>query len=253
MAERRRGPLVRPGAGRRAAADLPRPGLLARPGGPRRLGLGAHRPGCCVADDDRLDRIAEAFARVIDAKSPFTARHSERVAEIAVGIGDLLGFDAVTRRDLRRAGLLHDVGKLADLQPDPRQAGQAHRRRVLEGQGAPGRTRCEILGRAPCFAPIADLAANHHERIDGTGYPRGLARRRARPADARARRGRRLRGAHGRPPLPRAAAGGEGARHRLLGGPGPARPRRVRGARAPPRPQHRPARARRADHRRAAR
>ena len=44
-----------------------------------------------VADDDRLDRIAEAFARVIDAKSPFTARHSERVAEIAVGVGDLLG------------------------------------------------------------------------------------------------------------------------------------------------------------------
>ena len=39
------------------------------------------------ADDERLDRIAEAFARVIDAKSPFTARHSERVAEIAVGIG----------------------------------------------------------------------------------------------------------------------------------------------------------------------
>ena len=66
-----------------------------------------------VADDARLDRIAEAFARVIDAKSPFTARHSERVAEIAVGLGAVLRFDALSQRDLRRAGLLHDIGKLA--------------------------------------------------------------------------------------------------------------------------------------------
>ena len=51
------------------------------------------------ADDDRLDRIAEAFARVIDAKSPFTARHSERVAEIAVGIGGVL---RLRRRDAAR-------------------------------------------------------------------------------------------------------------------------------------------------------
>ena len=65
------------------------------------------------ADDERLDRIAEAFARVIDAKSPFTASHSERVAELAVGIGARLGFEPRRRRDLRRAGLLHDIGKLA--------------------------------------------------------------------------------------------------------------------------------------------
>ena len=66
-----------------------------------------------AGDDERLDRIAQAFARVIDAKSPFTARHSERVAEIADGIGAALGFDAIARRILLRAGLLHDIGKLA--------------------------------------------------------------------------------------------------------------------------------------------
>ena len=65
------------------------------------------------ADETRLDRIAEAFARVIDAKSPFTARHSERVAEIAVGTAAVLRFDQPERRTLRRAGLLHDIGKLA--------------------------------------------------------------------------------------------------------------------------------------------
>jgi hypothetical protein len=66
-----------------------------------------------AVDEPRLDRIAEAFARVIDAKSPYTARHSGRVAELAVGTAAVLGFAAVGLRDLRRAALLHDIGKLA--------------------------------------------------------------------------------------------------------------------------------------------
>jgi HD-GYP domain-containing protein (c-di-GMP phosphodiesterase class II) len=125
------------------------------------------------ADDARLDRIAEAFARVIDAKSPFTARHSERVAEIATGVGGVLGFGAGTRRDLRRAGLLHDIGKLAISNLILDKPG-----RLTEAEFARIRQHpvysLEILDRAACFAPIAALAANHHERIDGTGYPRGL-------------------------------------------------------------------------------
>ena len=96
------------------------------------------------ADDDRLDRIAEAFARVIDAKSPFTARHSERVAEIAVGIGGVLRFGAETRRDLRRAGLLHDVGKLAISNLILDKPGKLTDAGVREGQGAPG-----LLARDP--------------------------------------------------------------------------------------------------------
>ena len=126
-----------------------------------------------VADDVRLDRIAEAFARVIDAKSPFTARHSERVAEIAVAIGDALGFDAVTRRDLRRAGLLHDVGKLAISNLILDKPGKLTAAEYALVKEHPVHS-LEILQRAPCFASIAALAANHHERIDGTGYPRGL-------------------------------------------------------------------------------
>ena len=126
-----------------------------------------------VADDDRLDRIAEAFGRVIDAKSPFTARHSERVADIAVGIGDVLGFDAVVRRDLRRAGLLHDIGKLAISNLILDKPGKLTDDEFAKVKEHPGYT-LQILERAPCFAPIAALAANHHERIDGTGYPLGL-------------------------------------------------------------------------------
>lgn len=124
-------------------------------------------------DEERLDRIAEAFARVIDAKSPFTASHSQRVAEIADGIAAVLGFDAEERRILRRAGLLHDIGKLAvsnrildkpgKLTDDEFEAIKSHPVHTLR-----------ILERAPCFAELADLAANHHEKLDGSGYPRGL-------------------------------------------------------------------------------
>jgi HD-GYP domain-containing protein (c-di-GMP phosphodiesterase class II) len=127
-----------------------------------------------VADDARLDRIAEAFARVIDAKSPFTARHSERVAELAVGIGGVLGFDAVTRRDLRRAGLLHDIGKLAISNLILDKPGKLTDDEFGKVKQHPVYS-LQILQRAPCFSEIAALAANHHERIDGTGYPLGLA------------------------------------------------------------------------------
>ena len=123
-----------------------------------------------AGDDTRLDRIAEAFARVIDAKSPFTARHSVRVAEIADGIASVLRFDPDGRRTLKRASLLHDIGKLAissrildkpdKLTDEEFRAIQTHPVHTLR-----------ILERAPCFTDLADLAANHHEKLDGTGYP----------------------------------------------------------------------------------
>jgi putative nucleotidyltransferase with HDIG domain len=126
-----------------------------------------------AGDDARLDRIAEAFARVIDAKSPFTASHSQRVAEIADGIAAVLGFTAEERRTLLRAALLHDIGKLAissrildkpdKLTDEEFRAIQTHPVHTLR-----------ILERAPCFASLADLAANHHEKLDGSGYPRSL-------------------------------------------------------------------------------
>jgi putative nucleotidyltransferase with HDIG domain len=126
-----------------------------------------------ACDEARLDRIAEAFARVIDAKSPFTASHSKRVAEIADGIAAALVFDQRERRIMRRAALLHDIGKLAisnrildkpdKLTDEEFRAIQTHPVHTLR-----------ILERAPCFAELADLAANHHEKLDGSGYPRSL-------------------------------------------------------------------------------
>jgi putative nucleotidyltransferase with HDIG domain len=126
-----------------------------------------------AGDDDRLDRIAEAFARVIDAKSPFTARHSERVAEIADGIAASLSFDADERRVLRRAALLHDIGKLAISNRILDKPGKLTDEEFGAIQTHPVYT-LRILERAPCFSELADLAANHHEKLDGSGYPRSL-------------------------------------------------------------------------------
>ena len=126
-----------------------------------------------LADDDRLDLIAEAFGRVVDAKSPFTSRHSERVAETAAGIGAILGLDTAELRDLRRAGLLHDLGKLGvpnivldkpgKLTPEEWELMRRH----------PAYT-AEVLAQVECLRPIAGTAASHHERLDGSGYHRGL-------------------------------------------------------------------------------
>jgi putative nucleotidyltransferase with HDIG domain len=127
-----------------------------------------------AVDEARLDRIAEAFARVVDAKSPYTARHSERVAELAVGAAAVLGFGAVGLRDLRRAALLHDIGKLAISNRILDKPGK-----LTEDEFAKVREHplysLRILERAPCFASIAWIAAAHHERLDGSGYPFGLS------------------------------------------------------------------------------
>ncbi|HET9094369.1 MAG TPA: HD domain-containing phosphohydrolase [Solirubrobacteraceae bacterium] len=111
---------------------------------------------------------------MIDAKSPFTARHSERVAELAVGTAAVLGFDAAVRRTVRRAGLLHDIGKLAISNRILDKPGRLTEEEFRAIQTHPTFT-LRILERAPCFAAFADLAANHHEKLDGSGYPRGLA------------------------------------------------------------------------------
>jgi HD-GYP domain-containing protein (c-di-GMP phosphodiesterase class II) len=110
-----------------------------------------------AGDDARLDRIAEAFARVIDAKSPFTAKHSERVAEIADGIASVLYFGAEDRRILRRAGLLHDIGKLAISNRILDKPGKLTDEEFAAIRTHPVHT-LRILERAPCFTDLAELA-----------------------------------------------------------------------------------------------
>ncbi len=124
-------------------------------------------------DDDYLDNIAAAFAQTIDSKSPYTKGHSERVTLFADLIAEELDLSPGRRRWLKRAALLHDIGKLGvsnsvldkpgKLDPNEWAAMQKH--------AALGET---ILSRIAAFADLATIAGAHHERLDGKGYPRGL-------------------------------------------------------------------------------
>jgi HD-GYP domain-containing protein (c-di-GMP phosphodiesterase class II) len=126
-----------------------------------------------TADEGRLDRVAEAFARVIDAKSPWTYRHSEGVAEIAVGIGRVMGFTPGELRDLRRAALVHDIGKLGISNLILDHPGELTAEARAEIRRHPELSQ-RILSRVACFRDLADWASAHHERLDGRGYHRGL-------------------------------------------------------------------------------
>ena len=135
----------------------------------------ALEPGTHVRrlDADGLDVVARSFAEIIDAKSPYTARHSFNVAAYAKHIAARLGYPADEQRRIYRAGLLHDIGKLGisnrildkpgKLDPAERSAMEQHPRFTWE-----------ILQRVDAFSDFAWLAAVHHEKLDGSGYPWGL-------------------------------------------------------------------------------
>jgi HD-GYP domain-containing protein (c-di-GMP phosphodiesterase class II) len=126
-----------------------------------------------VVDDKRLDEIAAGFAEVIDAKSPWTFRHSKGVAEVACGIGQVLGFAGARLRNLNRAALLHDVGKLGISNLILDKPGKLTPEELIEMRKHPGYTQ-SILLKVAGFRDLAELAASHHERLDGKGYHRGL-------------------------------------------------------------------------------
>ena len=135
----------------------------------------AEPEGCEIAaDEQRLNDIAAAFAWVIDAKSPITYHHPERVADFAVAIGRDLGLSEPAIVRLRRAALLHDIGKLSV--PN----------RILDKPGKLTAREWEVvklypyytyqsLERVPVFGELAFDASAHHERLDGRGYFRNLS------------------------------------------------------------------------------
>ena len=135
---------------------------------------GAEPEGCQVpADGTRLDDIAAAFAWVIDAKSPYTYHHSNRVADFAVEIGRELGMAEGEIVRIRRAGLLHDIGKLSVPNRVLDKPGKLTPREWEVVKLHPYYTY-QILERVPVFGELAFDASAHHERLDGRGYYRNL-------------------------------------------------------------------------------
>jgi HD-GYP domain-containing protein (c-di-GMP phosphodiesterase class II) len=149
--------------------------LWAALAGDARAAIAAYSPDdhILAADDQRLDRLAEAFAQVIDAKSPWTFAHSTGVAEKAVGAAAALGLEGAELRDLRRAALLHDIGKLGASNLILDKPGKLTADETAAMRMHPLYTR-RILERVASFRELAYVASLHHERPDGRGYPYGL-------------------------------------------------------------------------------
>ena len=123
-------------------------------------------------DDDYLDAVAEAFAQVVDSKSPYTSGHSDRVTLYTDMICEELGFSAERRRFMKRAALLHDLGKLGVSNQILDKPGKLDDIEWAEMRKHPEQSRIILSGIA-AFQELAQVAGDHHEKLNGKGYPNG--------------------------------------------------------------------------------
>jgi HD-GYP domain-containing protein (c-di-GMP phosphodiesterase class II) len=126
-----------------------------------------------VLSGEDFDAALEAIANFVDLKSPYTLGHARAVSALAAAAGTRLGFPEADVRTLRRAGLVHDLGRLGISnaiwdKPGPLGAGEWERVRFH-----PYITE-RMLHQSAALAPLAAIAVQHRERLDGSGYPRGL-------------------------------------------------------------------------------
>ncbi len=127
-----------------------------------------------VLAGERFDAALSAVANFVDLKSPYTLGHAQAVAELAAAAGAQLGLSEAEIRVLRRAGLVHGLGRLGVSnsiwdKPGPLGAGEWERVKLH-----PHITE-RMLHQSEALAPLAVIAGQHRERLDGSGYPRGLA------------------------------------------------------------------------------
>jgi HD-GYP domain-containing protein (c-di-GMP phosphodiesterase class II) len=118
-------------------------------------------------------QTVEVATTLSEIRDPYTAGHERRVAEIAVAIGAELGFDARRQQGLRIAGDLHDVGKMSIPSEILSKPGKLTAVELLMIKGHP-QIGYEILRNVEFPWPVAQVALQHHERMDGSGYPHGL-------------------------------------------------------------------------------
>jgi putative nucleotidyltransferase with HDIG domain len=115
-----------------------------------------------------------ALARTIDAKSPWTAGHSERVTSMAVAIGKEMELPEDDIERLHRGGLLHDIGKIGippEVLDKPGRLDEAETE-IMRSHVTVGAVILEPIG---AYADVIPIVLRHHERYDGKGYPDGLA------------------------------------------------------------------------------
>jgi putative nucleotidyltransferase with HDIG domain len=127
---------------------------------------------------DALDRLnvgtITALARTVDAKSPWTAGHSQRVTETATAIGRAMGLPAGDLDRLARGSLLHDIGKIAVPSSVLNKPGALTAEEFDQMKQHPT-VGARILEPIPDYDRLIPVVLQHHERFDGSGYPAGIA------------------------------------------------------------------------------
>jgi putative two-component system response regulator len=119
------------------------------------------------------ENVLVSLAVALEAKDSYTAGHSQRVAEYAEALGGEMGLARHDRRNLKRAGLLHDIGKIGTRLDYLQKPGPLTTSEYEEVKKHP------VIGYEICLplrtmAPLLALIRGHHERLDGRGYPDGL-------------------------------------------------------------------------------
>ncbi len=115
----------------------------------------------------------QAVASMVEMRDPYTAGHERRVGLIAAAIAREMGWDEARCQTLEMVGLVHDVGKIAvpsEILTKPTRLSPLEME-LVRGHAEAG---YEILRKVPFPTPVAEIARQHHERMDGSGYPQGL-------------------------------------------------------------------------------
>jgi HD-GYP domain-containing protein (c-di-GMP phosphodiesterase class II) len=124
--------------------------------------------------DEQVEGALEAIADFVDLKSPYTIGHSRSVADLAAEAARLYGLPAGEVTTIRRAGLVHDFGRLGVSNGIWDKKGPLTLTEMERVRLHPYLTE-RMLSFSASFAPLAAIAVQHHERLDGSGYPRGLS------------------------------------------------------------------------------
>jgi putative nucleotidyltransferase with HDIG domain len=120
-----------------------------------------------------LDGTIEAIGRATEARDPYTAGHQRRVTELSVALARKLGLDERAIEATRAAGLLHDIGKLsipAEILSKPSVLSPLE----MSLMKTHPQSAYEILRTVDFPWPVADIVLQHHERMDGSGYPQEM-------------------------------------------------------------------------------